>query len=73
MSSRVKVGVVGCGKIATSVHMPSIEKIQGYNLVAASDLNPARLEEELTNVESKQDKNGAMLKSQLEAADSKIY
>jgi predicted dehydrogenase/uncharacterized protein (DUF362 family) len=41
----VKVGVVGCGKIATSVHMPSISKIQGYDLVAASDLNPARLEE----------------------------
>jgi predicted dehydrogenase/uncharacterized protein (DUF362 family) len=41
----VKVGVVGCGKIATAVHMPSIKRIQGYKLVAASDLNKTRLEE----------------------------
>jgi predicted dehydrogenase/uncharacterized protein (DUF362 family) len=41
----VKVGVVGCGKIATAVHMPSLKQIQGYDLVAASDLNPKRLEE----------------------------
>jgi len=41
----VKVGVVGCGRIATAVHMPSLKKIRGYNLVAAADLNPTRLEE----------------------------
>jgi predicted dehydrogenase/uncharacterized protein (DUF362 family) len=41
----VKVGVVGCGKIATAVHIPSLRQIQGYDLVAASDLNPVRLEE----------------------------
>jgi len=41
----VKVGVVGCGRIATAVHMPSLRQIQGYDLVAASDLNPVRLEE----------------------------
>ena len=41
----MKVGVVGCGRIATAVHMPSLKHIQGYDLVAASDLNQARLEE----------------------------
>ena len=41
----MKVGVVGCGKIATSVHMPSIKQIRGYELVAASDLNKTRLDE----------------------------
>jgi len=41
----VKVGVVGCGRIATSVHMPSLKTIHGYDLVAASDSNQARLEE----------------------------
>jgi len=41
----VKVGVVGCGRIATSAHMPSLKKIRDYDLVAASDVNPARLEE----------------------------
>ncbi len=41
----MKVGVVGCGRIAASVHMPSLKKIKGYDLVAASDPNHARLEE----------------------------
>jgi len=41
----VKVGVVGCGRIATSVHMPSLKKIEGYDLVAASDPDHARLQE----------------------------
>jgi len=39
----MKVGVVGCGKIATAVHLPSLQKIRGYELVAAADLNKARL------------------------------
>ena len=41
----MKVGVVGCGKIATMVHMPSLKKIRGYELVAAADVNEARLQE----------------------------
>jgi len=41
----LKVGVVGCGRIATAVHMPSLKEIPGYELVAASDVNPAQLEE----------------------------
>lgn len=41
----MKVGVVGCGRIATAAHMPSLSQIKGYDLVAASDLNPTRLEE----------------------------
>ena len=41
----MKVGVVGCGKIATEVHLPSLQKIRGYELVAAADVNEARLQE----------------------------
>jgi len=41
----MKVGVIGCGRIATIVHMPSLKSIQGYDLVAASDVNAARLQE----------------------------
>jgi len=41
----MKVGVVGCGRIATLVHLPSIQKIRGYELVAAADVNEARLQE----------------------------
>ncbi len=41
----MKVGVVGCGRIATTVHMPSLKNLQGYELMAAADVNPAQLEE----------------------------
>jgi predicted dehydrogenase/uncharacterized protein (DUF362 family) len=41
----MKVGVVGCGKIASSVHLPSLQKIKGYELVAAADVTEARLQE----------------------------
>src|SRR3990170_7034711 len=41
----MKVGVVGCGKIATAVHLPSLQKIKDYELVAAADVNEIRLQE----------------------------
>jgi predicted dehydrogenase len=41
----MKVGVVGCGKIAIAVHLPSLHKIKGYELVAAADVNETRLQE----------------------------
>lgn len=41
----MKVGVVGCGRIATAAHLPSIQKIRGYELVAVADVNEARLHE----------------------------
>jgi predicted dehydrogenase/uncharacterized protein (DUF362 family) len=41
----MKVGVVGCGKIASSVHLPSLQKINGYDLVAAADVAEARLQQ----------------------------
>jgi len=41
----MKVGVVGCGRIATLVHIPSLQKISGYELAAAADVNEARLQD----------------------------
>jgi predicted dehydrogenase/uncharacterized protein (DUF362 family) len=41
----MKVGVVGCGRIATVVHMPSLQRIRGYELIAAADVNQTRLQE----------------------------
>jgi predicted dehydrogenase/uncharacterized protein (DUF362 family) len=41
----MKVGVIGCGKIASSVHLPSLQKIKGYDIVAAADVSEARLQE----------------------------
>jgi predicted dehydrogenase len=40
----MKVGIVGCGKIASSVHLPSIQKLEGYDLVAAADIDEVSLQ-----------------------------
>ena len=39
----MKIGVVGCGRIATAVHLPSLKKIGGINVTAAVDVNENRL------------------------------
>lgn len=41
----MKAGVVGCGRIATLVHLPSLEKIEGVKVVAAADTHEGRLRE----------------------------
>lgn len=41
----MKVGVVGCGKIATAVHIPSLQSLPGYRLEAVADVNETRLKE----------------------------
>jgi len=41
----MKVGLVGCGRIATAVHLPSLKKIEGYDLAAVADTHPERLRE----------------------------
>ena len=43
----VKIGVVGCGKIATAVHLPSLKKISKIDVTAAVDVNENRLNETL--------------------------
>lgn len=43
----VKVGVVGCGRIATMVHLPSLIQIGKIDVVAAVDTNKERLNETL--------------------------
>jgi predicted dehydrogenase/uncharacterized protein (DUF362 family) len=43
----MKAGIIGCGKIATSVHLPILEKIEGVEVVAAADTNEERLRKNL--------------------------
>ena len=43
----MKVGIVGCGRIATSVRLPSLEKTDGVEVVAVADTNEERLHENL--------------------------
>ena len=43
----VKIGVVGCGRIATIVHLPALKKISGIDVTAAVDVYESRLNETL--------------------------
>jgi len=41
----MKVGVVGCGRIATLVHLPCLQKIKDAEIVAVADTNQRHLQE----------------------------
>jgi predicted dehydrogenase/uncharacterized protein (DUF362 family) len=41
----MKAGIVGCGRIATMVHLPLLKKIDGLTVIAAADTNEKRLSE----------------------------
>ena len=43
----MKVGIVGCGRIATLVRLPLLEKIEEVEVVATADTNEERLRETL--------------------------
>jgi len=43
----LKIGVVGCGRIATIVHLPSLKKISTIDVTAAVDVHESRLNETL--------------------------
>jgi predicted dehydrogenase/uncharacterized protein (DUF362 family) len=43
----MKIGVVGCGKIASVVHLPSLKKIGRIDVTAAVDVHENRLKETL--------------------------
>lgn len=42
--SRIRVGVIGCGDIAVSGHLPALGRCPDVELVAVLDLDPARAE-----------------------------
>jgi len=41
----MKLGVIGCGRVATLIHLPSLEKISGCEVVALTDIDEDRLNE----------------------------
>ncbi len=45
MSKVIKVGIIGCGGIANSKHMPSLAKVADCEMVAFCDIIPERAEE----------------------------
>ena len=44
MARIIKVGIIGCGGIATSKHMPSLAKVKDCEMVAFCDIIPERAE-----------------------------
>jgi predicted dehydrogenase len=40
----VRIGIVGCGRAATSLHVPAIARVRGATIVALADPDAARLE-----------------------------
>jgi predicted dehydrogenase len=42
MDKKIRIGVVGCGGIATSHHIPSLRKIDDVELVAVADIDKSR-------------------------------
>ncbi|KPV64726.1 MAG: putative oxidoreductase [Candidatus Bathyarchaeota archaeon BA1] len=43
----LKVGVAGCGRVATTIHLPSLQRIGDVKVVAAVDIDEGRLHEAL--------------------------
>ncbi len=41
--SKVGIGIVGCGRAATSLHVPALRRVPGAAVVALSDRDPERL------------------------------
>ena len=49
MARVIKVGIIGCGGIATSKHMPSLSKVEDCEMVAFCDIIPERAEKAAKN------------------------
>ena len=43
MRPEVRIGLVGCGRAGTSLHLPALARVRGATIVALSDTDPARL------------------------------
>jgi predicted dehydrogenase/uncharacterized protein (DUF362 family) len=63
----MKAGIVGCGRIATMVHLPLLKKIDGLTVVAATDTNEKRVSEILEKYHI--DEGYADCRQMLEKAD----
>jgi myo-inositol 2-dehydrogenase/D-chiro-inositol 1-dehydrogenase len=44
-SRLVKLGLIGCGNVAESRHLPALQSLQDAEVVAAADINPDRLKQ----------------------------
>lgn len=40
----IRLGIVGCGGVTESRHLPALRRVRGIKVTALSDINPARLE-----------------------------
>lgn len=42
-AARLRLGIIGCGRIAQIRHLPNLQKMKGVEVVALADINPATL------------------------------
>ena len=49
MAELIKIGIIGCGGIATGKHMPSLKKVADVEMVAFCDIIPERAEKAAKN------------------------
>ena len=49
MAKLIKVGIIGCGGIATKKHMPALKKVPDCEMVAFCDIIPERAQESAKN------------------------
>ncbi len=42
---KIRLGIIGCGKVAHERHMPALRKLLQFKITAASDTNAARLDD----------------------------
>ena len=43
MTARLRVGFAGCGEVSAEKHMPAVAEVSDIDVVAAADVEPARL------------------------------
>jgi predicted dehydrogenase len=39
----IRIGIVGCGRVAGELHLPALSRVRGTVVVALSDTDPERL------------------------------
>src|SRR5689334_13958835 len=45
MTSELKLGIIGCGRVVQDIHLPTLRRIRGASVVALADIDRQRREE----------------------------
>mgnify|MGYP001042752121 CR=1 FL=1 len=70
MNKKLKVGIIGCGGIANSKHMPGLKSVEEAEMVAFCDLEIERAEKAKAAAENKLRENASQ--KEFERAEQKL-